>query len=222
GWRRVRASESAAVAVAQESLGASRLVKSYGQEERKNEQLVSHYNESLSAQLKVQVDVALYSLLVGVVTAAGLAAVLYIGIGHVQAGILSLGSLLVVNYYVAQLYGPLRNVGQSILDIQMSMTGIERYHVVLDEKPDVPESPNALPLVRSKGTIAFQKVSFEYTKDGVLQDVSFELPSGSRLGVVGPTGSGKTTLSTLLLRLFDPTEGVITLDDIDLRDYKLA
>jgi len=223
GWRRFRASESAAMAVAQESLGASRLVKSYGQEERKNEQLVSHYNESLSAQLKVQVDVAFYSLLVGVVTAAGLAAVLYIGIGHVQAGILSLGSLLVVNYYVTQLYGPLRNVGQSILDIQMSMTGIERYHAVLDEKPDVPESPNALPLARAKGKIAFQKVSFEYTKDhGVLHDVSFELPSGSRLGVVGPTGSGKTTLSTLLLRLFDPTEGVITLDDIDLKDYKLA
>ncbi|TMI59930.1 ABC transporter ATP-binding protein [Candidatus Bathyarchaeota archaeon] len=223
GWRRFRASESAAMAVAQESLGASRLVKSYGQEERKNEQLVSHYNDSLTAQLKVQVDVAFYSLLVGVVTAAGLAAVLYIGIGHVQAGILSLGSLLVVNYYVTQLYGPLRNVGQSILDIQMSMTGIERYHVVLDEKPDVPESPNALPLVRAKGKIAFQKVSFEYTKDhDVLHDVSFELPSGSRLGVVGPTGSGKTTLSTLLLRLFDPTEGVITLDDIDLKDYKLA
>src|SRR5437899_5101810 len=223
GWRRFRASESAAMAVAPESRGASRLVKSYGQEERKNEQLVSHYNESLSAQLKVQVDVAFYSLLVGVVTAAGLAAVLYIGIGHVQAGVLSLGSLLVVNYYVTQLYGPLRNVGQSILDIQMSMTGIERYHVVLDEKPDVPESPNALPLVRAKGKIAFQKVSFEYTKDhGVLHDVSFELPSGNRLGVVGPTGSGKTTLSTLLLRLFDPTEGVITLDDIDLKDYKLA
>src|SRR6267143_226509 len=223
GWRKFRASESAAMAVAQESLGASRLVKSYGQEERKNAQLVSHYNESLSAQLKVQVDVALYSLLVGVVTAAGLAAVLYIGIGHVQAGILSLGSLLVVNYYVTQLYGPLRNVGQSILDIQMSMTGIERYHAVLDEKPDVPESANALLLARAKGKIAFQKVSFEYTKDhGVLHDVSFELPPGSRLGVVGPTGSGKTTLSTHLLRLFDPTEGVITLDDIDLKDYKLA
>src|SRR5947209_5822501 len=165
GWRKFRASESAAMSVAQESLGASRLVKSYGQEERKNEQLVSHYNESLSAQLKVQVDVAFYSLLVGVVTAAGLAAVLYIGIGHVQARILSLGSLLVVNYYVTQLYGPLRNVGQSILDIQMSMTGIERYNAVLDEKPDVPDSPNALPLARSKGKIAFQKVSFEYTKD---------------------------------------------------------
>src|SRR3989449_8505832 len=223
GWRRFRASESAAMAVAQESLGASRLVKSYGQEERKNEQLVSHYNESLSAQLKVQVDVAFYSLLVGVVTAAGLAAVLYIGIGHVQAGILSLGSLLVVNYYVTQLYGPLRNVGQSILDIQMSLTGVERYRAVLDEKPDVPELPNAIPLSKARGNIAFRNVSFAYTKDHpVLHDATFELPSGNRLGVVGPTGSGKTTLSTLLLRLFDPTKGVITLDDLDLKDYKLA
>src|SRR5438132_876752 len=223
GWRKFRASESAAMAVAQESLGASRLVKSYGQEERKNKQLVSHYSASLNAQLKVQVDSAVYSLLVGVVTAAGLAAVFYIGIGHVQTGVLTLGSLLVVNYYVTQLYGPLRNVGQSILDIQMSLTGVERYRAVLDEKPDVPESPNARPLARAKGRIEFRNVLFEYTKDHpVLHDISFELPSGNRLGVVGPTGSGKTTLSTLLLRLFDPTEGVITLDSIDLKDYKLA
>src|SRR5438132_2447818 len=105
GWRKFRASESAAMAVAQESLGASRLVKSYVQEERKNKELVSHYDASLSASLKVQVDSAVYSLLVGVLTAAGLAAVLYIGIGHVP-GILTLGSLLVVNYYVTQLYVP--------------------------------------------------------------------------------------------------------------------
>src|SRR2546429_2330135 len=222
GWRKFRASESAAMAVAQESLGASRLVKSYGQEERKNKELVSHYDASLSASLKVQVDSAVYSLLVGVLTAAGLAAVLYIGIGHVP-GILNLGSLLVVNYYVTQLYGPLRNVGQSILDIQMSLTGVERYRAVLDEKPDVPELPNAIPLARARGNIAFRNVSFAYTKDHpVLHDITFELPSGNRLGVVGPTGSGKTTLSTLLLRLFDPTEGVITLNDLDLKDYKLA
>src|SRR3989442_4417865 len=110
GWRKFRASESAAMAVAQESLGASRLVESYGQEERKNKELVSHYDASLSASLKVQVDSAIYSLLVGVLTAAGLAAVLYIGIGHVPS-ILTLGSLLVVNYYVTQLSGPLANVG---------------------------------------------------------------------------------------------------------------
>lgn len=223
GWRKFRASESAAMAVAQESLGASRLVKSYGQEERRSEQLVSHYNESLAAQLSVQVNSAVYSLLVGIVTAAGLAAVLYIGIGHVELKILTLGNLLVVNFYVTQLYTPLRNVGQSILDIQMSLTGIERYNSVLDEKPDVPESPNALPLINASGEISFRNVSFEYTKNHpVLHDVTFELPAGNRLGVVGSTGSGKTTLSTLILRLFDPNSGTITLDGVDLKNYKVA
>jgi len=211
------------MAVAQESLGASRVVKAFGQEERRNEQLVSHYNQSLSAQLKVYVDSAVYNLLVGVITSIGLAAVLYIGIRHVQANTLSLGALLVVNYYVTQLYSPLKNVGQKILDIQLSLAGIERYHSVLDETPDVPESPNARPLARAKGKIVFQRVTFEYTNGHpVLDNVSFELPAGSRLGVVGPTGSGKTTLSSLLVRFFDPTLGVISLDDVDLRDYKLA
>src|SRR5437667_11433039 len=110
-----------------------------------------------------------------------------------------------------------------MLDVQMSLTGVERYRAVLDEKPDVPELPTAIPLARARGNIAFRNVSFAYTKDHpVLHDITFELPSGSRLGVVGPTGSGKTTLSTLLLRLFDPTECVLTSADLDPEDYKLA
>src|SRR2546427_6487860 len=101
GWRKFKTSESAAMAVAQETLGASRVVKAFGQEDQKSEQLVHHYNESLSAQLRGYVESAVYNLLVGVVTAAGLAAVLYIGITHVQQpNGLTLGNLLVVNYYV--------------------------------------------------------------------------------------------------------------------------
>jgi ATP-binding cassette subfamily B protein len=128
-----------------------------------------------------------------------------------------------VNYYVTQLYSPLKNVGQKMLDMQMSLAGVERCHAVLDEKPDVPEVPNAFPIARAKGKVTFQNVSFEYTLGyPVLRGVSFELPPGNCLGVVGPTGSGKTTLSTLLVRFFDPTDGMITLDEIDLKDYKLA
>jgi ATP-binding cassette, subfamily B, bacterial len=223
GWRKFKTSETAAMAVAQESLGASRVVKAYGQEKHKSEQVVSHYDESLSAQLRVYIDGAIYNLLVGVVTGAGLAAVLFIGIRHVQAGTLSLGGLLVVNYYLTQLYSPLKNIGQKILDAQMSLAGIERVHAVLDEKPDVPESPNARRLARARGEIAFRNVFFEYTKGHlVLQDVSFELLPGNCLGIVGPTGSGKSTLSNLLLRFFDPTEGVISLDKVDLKDYVIA
>src|SRR5713101_9287063 len=176
GWRKVKVSESAAMAVAQETLGASRVVKAFGQEDQKSDQLVSRYSESLSAALKVYVYGAVYNLLVGIVTALGLAAVLYIGIRHVQSNppLLSLGSLLVVNYYVTQLYSPLKNVGQKMLDMQMGLAGVERCHAVLDEKPDVPEAPNAIPLARAKGKIALQNVSFEYIPGyPVLRNVSF-------------------------------------------------
>jgi ATP-binding cassette subfamily B protein len=222
GWRRFKTSESAAMAVAQETLGASRVVKAFGQEATKSKQLVSRYNDSLTAQLKVYVDGAIYNLLVGIVIAAGLGAVLYVGILHVKANTLSLGSLMVVNYYIAQLYTPLKNVGQKILDMQMALAGIERYQAVLDEKPDVPEAPNAIPLVRAKGKIAFRNVTFAYAPGHpILHNVSFELNPGDCLGVVGRTGSGKTTISNLLLRFFDPSEGTIELDGIDLRKYKL-
>ncbi|HET7404625.1 MAG TPA: ABC transporter ATP-binding protein, partial [Candidatus Bathyarchaeia archaeon] len=223
GWRRVKVSESAAMAVAQETLGASRVVKAFGQEDQKSDELASHYSDSLSAALKVYVDSAVYNLLVGAITAVGLVAVLYVGIHHVQSNTLTLGSLLVVNFYVTQLYSPLKNVGQKMLDMQASLAGIERCHVVLDEKPDVPEAQNPLSIIRSNGKIVFRNVSFEYTAGHpVLEDVSFELPVGNSLGIVGPTGSGKTTLSNLLLRFYDPTDGVITLDDVDLRRYRLT
>src|SRR5205807_479689 len=148
GWKKVKTSESAAMSGAQESLSASRVVKAFGQEERENEQFFSRYSESARAALKVFVEGGVYNLLMGLVTAVGLAAVLYVGIGHVQSGTLTLGGLLIVNYYLTQIYGPLR--------------------------------------------------------------------------VVGPSGSGKTTLSSLILRFFDPTQGKITLDRVDLRQYKIA
>ena len=223
GWRKVKTSESAAMSHAQESLSASRVVKVFGQEERENEQFRSRYTESASAALKVVVEGGIYSLVVGVVTAVGLAAVLFIGVQHVQAKALSPGGLLMINYYLTQLYSPLKDSGKKVLDIQMSMAGMERFLEILDEKVDVPEKVDARPLVRASGNVAFQDVSFGYDESRlVLRHMSFELPAGTCLGVIGPTGSGKTTLANLLVRFFDPTEGAITLEGIDLRDYRIA
>jgi len=222
-WRKVKTSESAAMSAAQESLSASRVVKVFGQEERENEQFRSRYTETASAALKVVVEGGIYSLVIGVVTALGLAAVLFLGIQHVQAGALSPGGLLMINYYLTQLYSPLKDVGKKVLDIQMSMAGMERFLEILDEKVDVPEKVDARPLVRASGNVAFQDVSFGYDENRlVLRHMSFELPAGTCLGVIGPTGSGKTTLANLLVRFFDPTEGAITLEGIDLRDYRIA
>ena len=223
GWKKVKTSESAAMSGAQESLSASRLVKAFGQEERENEQFFSRYRESASAALKVFVEGGVYNLLVGVVTVIGLAGVLYVGIGHVQAGTLTLGGLLIVNYYITQIYGPLRDVGRKALDVQQALAGMDRFLEILDEETDVPEVQNPIQLGRANGTIAFEDVSFQYQQGhSVLQNVSFVLEHGLVLGVVGPTGSGKTTLSSLVLRFFDPSAGRITLDGVDLRQYKIA
>ena len=223
GWRKVKASESEAMSAAQESLSAARVVKAFGQEERESEQFRYRYDKTAAAALKVLVEGGIYSLIVGVVTAVGLAAVWYVGIHHVLEGTLSPGAFLMVNIYLTQLYSPLKDMGKKVLDVQMSLAGMERFLEILDQQPDVPEKRNARRIRRAKGRIAFRDVSFGYDKDHlVLRHVSFELSPGICLGVVGPTGSGKTTLSSLIVRFFDPTEGSITLDNVDLRDYKIA
>jgi len=128
-----------------------------------------------------------------------------------------------VNIYLTQLYSPLKDMGKKVLDVQMSLAGMERFLEILDQQPDVPEKRHARRIRRAKGKIAFRDVSFGYAKDHiVLRHVSFEISPGMCLGVVGPTGSGKTTLSSLIVRFFDPTEGAIALDNVDLRDYKIA
>src|SRR3989454_8325349 len=138
GWRKVKSSESAAMSAAQESLSAARVVKACGQEERENAEFRSRYTETASAALKVLVEGGVYSMLVGVVTAIGLAAVLYVGIQHVLAGILSLGALLMVNYYLTQLYSPLKDMGKKVLDVQMALAGMERFLDIHSRIPDVP------------------------------------------------------------------------------------
>ncbi len=222
GWRKFKTSESAAMSAAQESLGAARLVKAFGQEERKNEQFLSLYTETATASLKVNVEGGVYNLLIGGVTGVGLAAVLYVGIGHVESGALSIGGLLIVNYYLTQIYTPLKDIGKRVLDLQQSFAGMDRFLVILDQEPDVPEIPNARPLSRASGRITLDNVSFAYEGGALaLRNVSFDLMPGTCLGVVGPTGSGKTTLSSLLLRFFDPAQGRITLDEVDLKEYKI-
>src|SRR5207302_5404603 len=107
--------------------------------------------------------------------------------------------------------------------LQSSLASAERAFALLGERPDVPERPNARPLLRAAGALAFRHVSFAYgSGHPVLEDVSFDVPPGTRAAIVGTTGAGKTTLVSLLTRFYDPTAGAILLDRMDLRDYRLA
>src|SRR5207244_11232401 len=153
----------------------------------------------------------------------GTAVALLIGVSHVRSGILTLGELLMVMAYLAQLYGPLETISKKVAEMQASLTSAERVMTLLKQGPDVPERPHARPLVRAKGHVVFRNVAFAYDPERtVLHNSSFEIEPGTRVGIVGTTGAGKTTLLNLLTRFYDPTDGQILLDSVDLREYRLA
>ena len=176
-----------------------------------------------TTQVKLAVRQAVFNLLIGVTIAGGTAAVLYIGVQHVHAGLLSVGSLLVVMAYIAQMYQPLQILSTKVMDLQAWMTSLERVFMLLDQTPEIAESPQAAPLLRAEGNFEFRGVHFQYG-DGPrgLRNISFCVPAGARVGIVGSTGAGKTTLLNLLMRFYDPTRGQVLLDGRDLRDYRIA
>ena len=221
--REVKKLESSALAIVQEVLAALRVVKAFGQEDREQERFFRRSSEGVQARLRLTLIEGGFGLLVGLISAIGTSAVLWIGIRHVQSGALTLGELLLVMSYLSQLYEPLKTMSKKAASLQSHLAGAERAFALLDEAPDVVERPKARPLAHAAGAVAFRNVSFAYEQERpILHDLSFEIPAGASVGIAGTTGAGKTTLVSLLTRFYDPTAGQILLDGVDLRDYKLA
>lgn len=221
-WREAKDLESATLGVVQEVLASVRVVKAFAQEDREQERYVHHAARNLRKQMKLAFTSGIFALIVGVATAAGTATVLFIAARHVQSGAITIGDLILVMSYLAMLYTPLQLVSRSAASLQGSLVSAERAFELLSTAPEVPEHPQARPLVRAQGAIAFEHVTFAYNASRVaLRDVSFEVPVGARVGIAGTTGAGKSTLMGLLMRLYDPTEGCVRLDGVDLRDYRL-
>jgi ATP-binding cassette subfamily B protein len=222
-WGQIWHLESSAFSVVQEALSSLRVVKAFGQEEREQERFVRQSSESFLARIRAAWSEGGFALLIGITTATGTAAVLFLGVRHVQAGSLTLGDLLLVMSYLTQLFGPLASLSDMTANAQRSLASAERAFALLDEEPDVIETKNALPLSRATGSITFRHVCFAYNGDyPVLSDISFAIKPGTRVGIMGMTGGGKSTLVSLLTRFHDPTRGQILLDDLDLRDYRLT
>jgi ATP-binding cassette, subfamily B, bacterial len=222
-WRELQAVQSATMSVLEETLGAIRVVKAFGQEERQQSEYLDKANVGVRRHVYLSFLDNGFGAIVGLVVACGTAAALFLGVRHVQSGTITLGQLLLVMAYIAQLYAPMKTISTQIGKMQSSMSSAERAFTLLDEGADVPDPPAGRPLVRAKGEMEFRDVSFGYDSGAsVLRHVSFHVQPGTRVGLMGPTGSGKTTLISLLTRFFDPASGQVLLDGIDLREYRLA
>ena len=222
-WATVKELESATMSVAQEVLGSVRVVKAFGQEDREQERFVQKANRSMWEQIGVVFAEMRFGLLMALTIAIGTAAVLFLGVRHVQAGMLTLGELLMVMAYITQLYKPLETISKKVTEMQASLASAERAFALLDELPEVATCANPLPLVRARGSVEFEHVFFSYeTERFILQDVSFQIEPGTCLGISGRSGEGKTTLASLLSRFYDPSAGRILLDGTDLREYELV
>ena len=219
----VKELDSSAMSVIQEVLGCIRVIKAFGQEDQEHERFVRRSTKRVSGQLRLALLQALFNMFIGLTIAGGTAASLYIGVRHVRSGWLTVGSLLVVMAYIAQLYQPLQALTNKTSDLQSWMTSMERCFALMDYVPEIAENPSARALSRARGEFAFRDVTFEYGDSGRgIHGISFRIPPGSRVGIVGTTGAGKTTLLNLIMRFYDPTEGQVLLDGIDLRDYRIA
>ena len=223
GWEEVKRRETRTIAALQETLGALRVVKAFGQEQKETERFVRHGGESLGEQLRVVKLESIFGVLVAAVVGGGTALVLFLGVRQVQSGELTLGSLLLVMGYLAQLYKPLETVSKKMATLQASLASAGRAFALLDETQDVAEPRHPRALQRATGDIVLKEVRFEYQPGRpVLDNVSFHVPAGARVGISGRTGSGKTTLVGLLPRFYDPVAGRIELDGVDLREYSVA
>src|SRR6266536_591621 len=140
--REVKKMESSALAVVHEVLGAARVVKAFGQENREENRFVHKSNEGMQARLRLVFSEGGYGLLVALITAAGMAAVMFIGVRAIQSDALTLGSFMLVWGYIAQLYGPLKTISKKAASMQNHLAGAERAFAVLDELPDVVARPN--------------------------------------------------------------------------------
>jgi ATP-binding cassette subfamily B protein len=222
-WSKVKEIESSTMSGVQEALSSLRVVKAFGQESRESERFRAHSEQNLQVQLRLARINGGFDGLIGITIAASTAVALYIGVRHVQSGELTLGSLLLVMAYLSQLYSPLVAISRKIGDLQASLVSAERAFALLEEPRDVPEKSDARPLERARGAVAFRHVSFAYPHGPeVIHDVSFDVAPGDRVGIIGATGAGKTTLMSLLMRFYDPGSGKILLDGEDIRDLRTA
>jgi len=218
--RTARTSEGLLASVAQETLSSIRIVQGLAQEDQQSERFHTQNMGSLNAYLESVRYQAAVTPLVDVFAAAGLAIVMWFGATRVLAGQLTTGDVVVFFAYVTNLYAPIKALSRLWYSLNRATIGIERIGEVMELAYEVTDRPNARSVRGLSGQIEFRDVSFAYEQSReVLSRIQLRITAGERLAIVGATGAGKSTLASLIPRLYDPTSGSVLMDGHDVRTF---
>jgi ATP-binding cassette, subfamily B, bacterial len=219
--REVRKKESEITSVVEEVLSSIRVVKAFAREDFEVHRMEKESLEAVEISLRARTLKAKLTPLVGIVVAIGTGLVLWFGARLVMSGALSAGGLVVFILYLGKMYKPMQEISKMTDTYSKAAVGYERIQEILHTNVEVRDLPRAKRAPRFKGEIEFENVSFCYSEgQQVLKDVSLTIKAGQVAALVGPTGAGKTSVISLIPRFYDPTEGVVKIDGMDIRNFQ--
>ena len=197
------------------------VVKAYSQEKFEVKRLIERMTMVVKSNLETtRLNLSFFPML-GFTASVGAAIVWYIGGGQVLSGTLTLGTLWMFVSYMWMFYGPIQSLTNLVQPLQEAITSGERVLEIVELQPDIKDAEDAVSF-NFKGDIEFKNVSFGYQPYiPVVKNITLSIRAGETIGIVGPSGGGKTTLTKLLLRFYDPSEGSILIDGIDIRKIKI-
>jgi ATP-binding cassette subfamily B protein/subfamily B ATP-binding cassette protein MsbA len=217
--------EGEVMSLAETNLSALPILHAFDRTEMEGQRFRSLTDRSVAALARATMSEQLFGILAGTTVALGTAVVLGVGGFQVLNGSLQVGSLLVILSYLALLYAPVETLARLSSAFAHSAAKAKRAYAILTEQGVVAHKQDAVAASvpeRAAGAIAFEDVSFGYTSErSTIRRISLTVAPGETIAIVGPTGAGKSTLIALLLRLFDPNSGRVTLDGVDLRAWPL-
>jgi len=218
----VRRRQSEIVSIVQEGLSSIRVVKAFAQGGFERQRLATKSRESVEAALYARRVRSLLGPVVTALTAIGTAAVLWFGAREVLAGAMTAGALVVFITYLGRLFRPIQALARASTNFAQAAVGLERVRMVLDADERLPRHPEARRVERVDGRVEFRGVTFGYQPGRpVLRDVSFVAEPGQLIGLVGPSGGGKSTLVALIPRFYDPDSGGVFIDEGDVRTFTI-
>ena len=220
--QKVQGLEFQSLSIVHEAMQMLRVIVSFGREKHEHRKFREQGEVAVDERVKVTVWQTLFSLGVTTATAAGTSLVLGFGAWHVLRGDITLGELLVLMSYIAAAYQPLEQISSTVGSLHEQFVKLNSSMELLDTEPEVIEADDAIDMGRARGAVEFEGVSFAYTgRKDTLKNISFAVEPGQRVALVGPTGAGKTTLISLLIRFYEPASGRILIDGVDTRKLTL-